>query len=70
MLGLLGHLEESFSKECGRIAGATEVKGRSEGLLSLVLDGVNEHLDILFPQSPLVIEVREVSGQVTHPFRL
>jgi hypothetical protein len=70
VLGLLGHLEESFSEECDRITGATEVKGRSEGSLSLVLDGVKEHLDILFPKSPLVVEVREVSGQVAHPFCL
>ncbi len=71
-LGLrpLGHLEESFSEECGRITGAAEVKGRSEGPLSLVLDGVEKHLDILFPKSPLVIEVREVSRQVAHRFRL
>ncbi len=70
VLGLLYHLEESFSKECVGITGALEVKGHSEGPLSLVLDGVKEHLDILFPKSPLVIEICEVSRQVAHPFRL
>ncbi len=70
VLGLLGHLEKGFSKECHGIAGALEVEGRSEGPLSLVLDGVEEHLDILFPESLFVIKVRKVPGQVAHLFYL
>ena len=70
VLGLLGHLEKGFNEECRRITGASEVEGCSEGPLSLVLDGVEEHLDILFPESPFVIKVREVPGQVAHFFCL
>ncbi len=70
VLGLLGHLEKGFGEECRRITGALEVEGRSEGPLSLVLNGVEEHLDILLPKSPIVIEIREVPGQVAHLFCL
>ena len=70
MLGLLGHLEKGFSKKCRRNTGASEVEGRSKSPLSLILDGVEEHRDILFPESPFIIEVREVPGQVAHLFRL
>ena len=68
--GLLSRLKEGFREEHARITGALEVKGRSEGPFSPVLDGVKKHLDILFPKSPLIVEVCEVLRQVAHPFHL